>query len=163
MNSLNLNRLDGGDVIKQGDFGTRLEFELLDEHKEAITELDGQECLVALGFEDEIVWHTRKTVVSSKVAFNVDKILPIGKLDLEITVGDWVFPSDKKQKIKVVKSLKNYKEVEFQALPDQTDFKSDIAELKDWLEDKLDSGSTAAGKSEPDLPDLLTFYNIAKI
>lgn len=41
-NSTNLNQTKGGEVIKQGDFSSLFEFELLDYDNKKITNLDGQ-------------------------------------------------------------------------------------------------------------------------
>ena len=107
INSTNLKQTKGGEVIKQGDFGSTFEFELLDYAGKPIEGLDGQNAKVKLaGSKGKLVFET--TVESSKVSFKILKILPVGVYQLEIESGDYVFPSDQSAKIDVIQSVENY-------------------------------------------------------
>lgn len=107
INSTNLKQTKGGEVIKQGDFGSTFEFELLDYAGKPIENLDGQNAKVKLaGSKGKLVIET--TVEGSKVSFKILKILPVGVYQLEIESGDYVFPSDQSAKIDVIQSVENY-------------------------------------------------------
>lgn len=109
MNSLNLRQIDGGNVIKQADFGSNLSFELLDERRRKIPELDGQTATIRLIKGGSIAYQTTKTVADSSVSFKLDKVLEKGVYTLEILVGDYVFPSNHAVKIRVEKTSTDYK------------------------------------------------------
>lgn len=109
MNSLNLRQIDGGNVIKQADFGSNLSFELLDERRRKIPELDGQTATIRLIKGGSIAYQTTKTVADSSVSFKLDKVLEKGVYTLEILVGDYVFPSNNMLKITIEKTAGNYK------------------------------------------------------
>lgn len=107
INSTNLKQTKGGEVVKQGDFSSAFEFELLDYDNKHIESLDGQSAKVKLGgSKGKLVINT--TVEGSKVKFNISKILPVGVYQLEIEAGDYVFPSDQSAKIDVIQSVENY-------------------------------------------------------
>lgn len=107
INSTNLKQTKGGEVIKQGDFGSTFEFELLDYAGKPIEGLDGQNAKVKLaGSKGKLVFET--TVEGSKASFKILKILPVGVYQLEIESGDYVFPSDQSAKIDVIQSVENY-------------------------------------------------------
>ena len=109
MNSLNLRQTDGGNVIKQADFGSNLSFELLDERRNEILGLDGQIATIRLIKGGSIAYQTTKTVADSSVSFKLDKVLEKGVYTLEILVGDYVFPSNNMVKITIEKTAGNYK------------------------------------------------------
>lgn len=107
INSTNLKQTKGGEVIKQGDFGSTFEFELLDYAGKPIEALDGQNAKVKLaGSKGKLVFET--TIEGSKLSFKILKILPVGVYQLEIESGDYVFPSDQSAKIDVIQSVENY-------------------------------------------------------
>lgn len=107
INSTNLKQTKGGEVIKQGDFGSTFEFELLDYAGKPIEGLDGQNAKVKLaGSKGKLVIET--TVEGSKVSFKILKILPVGVYQLKIESGDYVFPSDQSARIDVIQSVENY-------------------------------------------------------
>lgn len=107
INSTNLKQTKGGEVIKQGDFGSTFEFKLLDYAGKPIEGLDGQNAKVKLaGSKGKLVFET--TVEGSKASFKILKILPVGVYQLEIESGDYVFPSDQSAKIDVIQSVENY-------------------------------------------------------
>lgn len=109
MNSLNLRQIDGGNVIKQADFGSNFSYELLDERRNKIPELDGQIATIKLIKGGSIAYQTTKTVADSSVSFKLDKVLEKGVYTLEILVGDYVFPSNHAVKIRVEKTSTDYK------------------------------------------------------
>lgn len=109
MNSLNLRQIDGGNVIKQADFGTNLSFELLDERRLKIPELDGQTATIRLIKGDNIAYQTESQVVDGSVSFKFDRVLEKGIYVLEIVADNYVFPSNNMVKITIEKTAGNYK------------------------------------------------------
>ena len=109
MNSLNLRQIDGGNVIKQADFGSNLSFELLDERRRKIPELDGQTATIRLIKGDNIAYQTESLIVDSAVSFKFDRVLEKGIYVLEIVAGNYVFPSNNMVKITIEKTAGNYK------------------------------------------------------
>ena len=154
-NTTNLAQFDGGYLIKQGDISSTFGFELLDENCQAITSLNGQEALVTLTLGNS-QWSRRVTVANYRIIFSITDILPIGKYRLEITVGGYVFPSDKDTHIKIVASDRELVTNEIHALKEL-----DIAEeVKKQL-----AGRTVGGDStvSQEFPDLLFYYNLGKV
>ena len=109
MNSLNLRQIDGGNVIKQADFGSNLSFELLDERRNKIPELDGQTATIRLIKGDNIAYQTESLIVDGAVSFKFDRVLEKGIYVLEIVAGNYVFPSNNMVKITIEKTAGNYK------------------------------------------------------
>ena len=109
MNSLNLRQVDGGNVIKQADFGSNLSFELLDERRNKIPELDGQTATIRLIKGENIAYQTESRVVDGSVSFKFDRVLEKGIYVLEIVAGNYVFPSNNMVKITIEKTAGNYK------------------------------------------------------
>lgn len=109
MNSLNLRQVDGGNVIKQADFGSNLSFELLDERRNKIPELDGQTATIRLIKGDNIAYQTESQVVDGAVSFKFDRVLEKGIYVLEIVADNYVFPSNNMVKITIEKTAGNYK------------------------------------------------------
>lgn len=109
MNSLNLRQIDGGNVIKQADFGSNLSFELLDERRRKIPELDGQTATIRLIKGDNIAYQTESQVVDGTVSFKFDRVLEKGIYVLEIVADNYVFPSNNMVKITIEKTAGNYK------------------------------------------------------
>lgn len=122
MNSLNLRQIDGGNVIKQADFGSNLSFELLDERRRKIPELDGQIATIRLIKGDNIAYQTESQVVDGTISFKFDRVLEKGIYVLEIVVNDYVFPSNNMVKITVEKTAGNYKS--------ENMIKTDLVELQ---------------------------------
>lgn len=154
-NTTNLAQFDGGCLIKQGDISSTFGFELLDENFQAITSLNGQEALVTLTLGNS-QWSRKVTVENQSVVFSITDILPIGKYRLEISVGGYVFPSDKQTHIKIVASDRELVTNEIHALKEL-----DIAEeVKKQL-----AGRTAGGDGtvSQEFPDLLFYYNLGKV
>lgn len=153
-NTTNLAQFDGGYLVKQGDISSTFGFELLDENCQAITSLNGQEALVTLTLGNS-QWSRTVTVDNQSVVFSITDILPIGKYRLEISVGGYIFPSDKETHIKIVASDKELVTEEVHALKEL-----DIAEeVKKQLAGRT-VGESPVGQ---ELPDLLFYYNLGKV
>ena len=153
-NTTNLAQFDGGCQIKQGDISSTFGFELLDENCQAITSLNGQEALVTLTLGNS-QWSKRVTVANYRIIFSITDILPIGTYRLEITVGGYVFPSDRGTFIKIVASDKELVTNEIHALKEL-----DIAEeVKKQLAERPASETGAC----QEIPDLLFYYNLGKV
>lgn len=136
LNSTNLKQFEGGGIVKQGDTASLFGYELLDENFLPIAEIEGQEATITLATRSGKTKLT-STVTDHKVKFTIGKILPVGIYQVEITCGNYVFPSDKSTVIKVTQSTDEY--------------------TSDTLEElrRQDQGE--------ELPDLTTLYNLAKI
>ena len=136
INSTNLKQFEGGDIVKQGDTASLFGYELLDENFLPIAEIEGQEATITLATRSGKTKLT-STVTDHKVKFTINKILPVGIYQVEITCGNYVFPSDKSTVIKVTQSTDEY--------------------TSDTLEElrRQDQGE--------ELPDLTVLYNLAKI
>jgi hypothetical protein len=153
-NTTNLAQFDGGCLIKQGDISSTFGYELLDENCQAITSLNGQEALVTLTLGNS-QWSRTVTVENQSVVFSITDILPIGKYRLEISVGGYIFPSDKETHIKIVASDKELVTEEVHALKEL-----DIAKE---VEKQLAEKTITDGGVCPEFPDLLFFYNLGKV
>lgn len=153
-NTTNLAQFDGGYLIKQGDISSTFGYELLDENCQAITSLNGQEALVTLTLGNS-QWSKTVTVANYRIIFSITDILPIGKYRLEISVGGYVFPSDKTTHIKIVASDRELVTNEIHALKEL-----DIAEeVKKQLAGRTASETGAI----QEFPDLLFYYNLGKV
>lgn len=111
INSTNLRQFEGGDVVKQGDTASLFGYELLDENYSPVAEIEGQEATVTLANRNGKISLT-STVTDHKVKFNINKVLPVGIYQVEITCGNYVFPSDKSTVIKVTQSTEEYQPTE---------------------------------------------------
>lgn len=135
-NSTNLNQTKGGEVIKQGDFSSLFEFELLDYEHKKITSLDGQTAKVRLGNSKGKI-EIESLVENSKVSFKIGKVLPVGIYHIEIEAGNYVFPSDRSAKVDVIQSVEEYTSEQVEGL------------VKESEKDSF--------------PELVDLYNLAKI
>lgn len=153
-NSTNLEQVDGGFLVKQGDVSSTFAFSLLDENHMSIPQLEGQEAFITLTKDQEQI-KKKAIVTNGTVAFNLDKILPVGLYRIEISVGGFTFPSDDSTQIRVTKSDKNLVTEEVHALKEL-----DISE-----EVKKQLAGRTTGNSEVGLefPDLLFYYNLGKV
>lgn len=111
INSTNLRQFEGGDVVKQGDTASLFGYELLDEDYNPVPEIEGQEATITLANRNGKISLT-STVTDHKVKFNINKVLPVGIYQVEITCGNYVFPSDKSTVIKVTQSTEEYQPTE---------------------------------------------------
>lgn len=159
LNSTNLEQVDGGFLVKQGDVASTFAFSLLDENHEPISQLEGQEASITLTrISTKAQEQLRKTAVvtNGAVAFNLGMILPAGLYRIEVSVGGYTFPSDDSTQIRITKSDKNLVTEEIHALKEL-----DIAEeVKKQLAEKTVSG---AGIVSQEIPDLLFYYNLGKV
>ena len=135
-NSTNLNQTKGGEVIKQGDFSSLFEFELLDCDNKKITNLDGQTAKVRLGNNGGKI-EIEALVENSKVSFKIGKVLPVGIYHIEIEAGNYVFPSDKSAKVDVIQSIEEYTSKQVEGLEKESE--------------------------KDNFPELVDLYNLAKI
>ncbi|VLK32453.1 phage protein [Streptococcus pneumoniae] len=155
LNTTNLEQFDGGFRIKQGDLSSSFGFKLLDENKDPIPSLDGQEAKITLTKDGE-QWKHTSSVTNGSVVFNLDGILPEGTYNLEICVAGYVFPSDDSTQIRITKSDKNLVTNEIHALKEL-----DIAkEIEKQLAGKTVSSD---GTVNQEFPDLVKFYNLGKV
>lgn len=136
INSTNLRQFEGGDVVKQGDTASLFGYELIDENYSPVPEIEGQEATITLANRNGKISLT-STVTDHKVKFNINKVLPVGIYQVEITCGNYVFPSDKSTVIKVTQSAEEY--------------------TSDSLEELRQR------EQGEELPDLTVLYNLAKI
>ena len=120
----------------------------------SIPQLEDQEASITLTKDQEQI-KKKAIVTNGTVAFNLDKILPVGLYRIEISVGGFTFPSDDSTQIRVTKSDKNLVTEEVHALKEL-----DIAEeVKKQLAGRT-TGSSEAGQ---EFPDLLFYYNLGKV
>lgn len=149
VNATNLARIDGGDLIKQGDLSSTFGFELLDENYRVMTSFEGQDAVITLT-KGQGKWKTTAPVTSHSVNFNLDSILPSGKYRVEISVGGYIFPSDRDTYIEIEDSDRELVTEEVHALKEL-----DIAE-----EVKKQLSETQVSL---EIPDLLMHYNLGKV
>jgi len=154
VNTTNLARIDGGDLIKQGDLSSTFGFELQDENFRGITSLEGQEALITLT-KDKYCWKTKALVKDQSVSFNLDSILPNGKYRVEISAGGYIFPSDRKTYIEIEASDK---ELVLEVV--HTLKELDIAEE---VKKQLAERPASEGGACQEIPDLLFYYNLGKV
>ena len=154
LNSTNLEQVDGGFLVKQGDVASTFAFSLLDENHMSIPQLESQEASITLTKDQEQI-KKKAIVTNGTVAFNLDTILPIGKYRLEISAGGYIFPSDKETHIKIVASDKELVTEEVHALKEL-----DIAEE---VKKQLAERPASEGGACPEFPDLLMHYNLGKV
>ena len=153
-NTTNLAQFDGGYLIKQGDISSTFGFELLDENCQAITSLNGQEALVTLTLGNS-QWSRRVTVENQSVVFSITDILPIGTYRLEITVGGYVFPSDRGTYIKIAASDRRLMTNEIHALKE--------LDIVEEVKKQLAERPASEGGACQEIPDLLFYYNLGKV
>lgn len=154
VNATNLARIDGGDLVKQGDLSSTFGFELLDENYRVMTSFEGQDAVITLT-KGQGKWKTTAPVTSHSVNFNLDSILPSGKYRVEISVGGYIFPSDRDTYIEIEDSDKELVTEEIHALKEM-----DIAEE---VKKQLAERPASEGGACQELPDLLFYYNLGKV
>ena len=106
-NSTNLKQTKGGEVIKQGDFSSIFEYELLDYDGNKVSSLEGKNANIKIANAKG-----KKTIVAvvenSKIQFKLEKILPSGIYQVEVECDGYIFLSDKSAKIDIIQSIENY-------------------------------------------------------
>ena len=154
VNATNLARIDGGDLIKQGDLSSTFGFELLDENYRVMTSFEGQDAVITLT-KGQGKWKTTAPVTSHSVNFNLDSILPSGKYRVEISVGGYIFPSDRDTYIEIEESDKELVTEDVYTLKEL-----DIAKE---VKKQLAGLSASEGGACQEIPDLLFYYNLGKV
>ena len=154
VNTTNLARIDGGDLIKQGDLSSTFGFELLDENYRVMTSFEGKEAVITLT-KGQRRWKTTAPVTSHSVNFNLDSILPSGKYRVEISVGGYIFPSDRDTYIEIEDSDKELVTEDIYTLKEL-----DIAKE---VEKQLSKKTVTDGGVCQEIPDLLFYYNLGKV
>lgn len=108
MNNTNLRRVDGGDVIKQGDSSSVLAFELLDENNKPIN-LEEKAAISLQTYSEEAYFYKVVDVEDgNKISFTIDEILPAVTYKIEVTTAGYVFPSDNEVSLRVTKGHEEY-------------------------------------------------------
>ena len=154
LNSTNLEQVDGGFLVKQGDVASTFAFSLLDENRMSIPQLEGQEASITLTKDQEQI-NKKAIVTNGTVAFNLDKILPVGLYRIEISVGGFTFPSDDSAQIRVTKSDKNLVTEEVHALKE--------LDVSEEVKKQLAGRSVDGTEVGLEFPDLLFYYNLGKV
>lgn len=107
-NSTNLNQTDGGTLIKQGDVSSRFAYQLCDENGDFI-QLTGKQAKVSIGNHGKIYFSTTVDVAEDNtVSFTIEKPLPLGTHQIEVSCDGYIFPSDKSATITVKSSHEEY-------------------------------------------------------
>ena len=108
-NTNNLIQVEGGEKIKQADKGSWLSFVLTDTNRNLVEGINGNTAKVVLYDKDRNKGWTYSTSVSdNKVRFKLPGNLEIGVYDLDITVNNMVFPSDRNTKIEIVEGATSF-------------------------------------------------------
>ena len=155
LNTTNLEQFDGGFRVKQGDLSSSFGFKLLDENRDPIPSLEGQEAKITLTKDGE-QWKHTSTVTNGAVVFNLDGILPEGTYKLEICVAGYVFPSDDSTQIRITKSDKNLVTNEIHAIKELY--------IANEIEKQLAGRSVGSDSTvSQEFPDLLFYYNLGKV
>ena len=154
VNTTNLARIDGGDLIKQGDLSSTFGFELLDENYRVMTLFEGQDAVITLT-KGQRRWKTTAPVTSHSVNFNLDSILPSGKYRVEISVGGYIFPSDRDTYIEIEDSDKE--------LVTEDIYKLKELDIAEEVKKQLAGLSASEGGACQEIPDLLFYYNLGKV
>ena len=152
LNSTNLQQFEGGAVVKQGDSASLFGYELLDENMRPIRELNGKNATIRI-FNQKGKATFESTVDKSRVAFKIEKALPIGSYLVEVVCDGYIFPSDRSARLEVTKSAEEFTTEEILSL-----VKNDVkAEIDKYIAEHPN------GPQAEELPDLTTLYNLAKI
>ena len=108
-NTNNLIQVEGGEKIKQADKGSWLSFLLTDTKRNPIEGINGNTAKVVLyDKERNKGWSYSTSVSDNKVRFKLPGNLEIGIYDLDITVNNMVFPSDRNTKIEIVEGATSF-------------------------------------------------------
>ena len=154
VNTTNLARIDGGDLIKQGDLSSTFGFELLDENYRVMNSFEGQDAVITLT-KGQRRWKTIAPVTSHSVNFNLDSILPSGKYRVEISVGGYIFPSDRDTYIEIEDSDRE--------LVTEDIYKLKELDIVEEVKKQLAKRHVSEGGVCQEIPDLLTYYNLGKV
>ena len=120
----------------------------------SIPQLEGQEASITLTKDKEQI-KKKAIVTKGTVAFNLDKILPVGLYRIEISAGGFTFPSDNSTQIRVTKSDKNLVTEEVHALKE--------LDISEEVKKQLAGRTTGNSEVGMEFPDLLFYYNLGKV
>ena len=108
-NTNNLIQVEGGEKIKQADKGSWLSFALTDSNRNLVEGINGKAAKVVLYDKARNKgWSYSTSVSDNKVRFKLPGNLEIGVYDLDITVNNMVFPSDRNTKIEIVEGATSF-------------------------------------------------------
>lgn len=115
-NVLMLKESIDGNRIKQGD-QSKIRYALLDSNQDDLN-LDGKKAIIYIYNEKAIVFKKETVVADSDIELVIDKIIPPGYYTLEVVVDDkYIFPSDHRTKIEIMRSVLGTEITEFQHEP----------------------------------------------
>lgn len=132
-----------GSIIKQGDVSSEFKIKLLTEDDKV---LNGTGRLQLIHTSKGMV-ELEVDIVNNILKFKLENALPVGEYIVEVEHDGYVFPSTNKEILKINENLGEF----------LTDEEMKLLGVKDIIE------KYAEKKEEQEIPDLLMFYNIAKI
>lgn len=152
MDTTNLRQVQGGTVIKQADKSSILSF-ILQDSKGREVKLDGQSAQVALYTNHGKFWETSTTVKGAEVSFSLPGNLAVDDYLLDISVGGYVFPSDRDLIIRVTQGFKNLPDKETAERSKRT-LEEITADVQKQADEKLKQTITIITKKK----DIFTSY-----
>ncbi|EEI83489.1 hypothetical protein [Anaerococcus tetradius] len=152
MDTTNLRQIEGGTVIKQADRSSILSF-ILQDAKGREVKLDGQAAQVALYTNIGKYWETTSTVKGAEVSFSLPGNLAVDDYLLDISVGGYVFPSDRDLIIKVTQGFRNLPDKETAERSERT-LEEITADVQKQADEKLKQTITIITKKK----DTFTSY-----
>lgn len=152
MDTTNLRQIEGGTVIKQADRSSILSF-ILQDAKGREKKLDGQSAQVALYTSQGKFWETTTKVKGAEVSFSLPGNLAVDDYLLDISVGGYVFPSDRDLIIRVTQGFKNLPDKETAERSKRT-LEEITADVQKQADEKLNQTITIITKKK----DTFTSY-----
>lgn len=152
MDTTNLRQIEGGTVIKQADRSSVLSF-ILQDAKGREKKLDGQAAQVALYTNQGKFWETTTKVKGAEVSFSMPGNLAVDDYLLDISVGGYVFPSDRDLIIRVTQGFKNLPDKETAERSKRT-LEEITADVQKQADEKLNQTITIITKKK----DTFTSY-----
>lgn len=152
MDTTNLRQVEGGTVIKQADRSSVLSF-ILQDAKGREVKLDGQAAQVALYTNQGKYWETTTKVKGAEVSFSLPGNLAVDDYLLDISVGGYVFPSDRDLIIRVTQGFKNLPDKETAERSKRT-LEEITADVQKQADEKLKQNITIISKKK----DTFTSY-----
>ena len=152
MDTTNLRQVEGGTVIKQADRSSVLSF-ILQDAKGREVKLDGQAAQVALYTNQGKFWETTTKVKGAEVSFSLPGNLAVDDYLLDISVGGYVFPSDRDLIVRVTQGFKNLPDKETAERSERT-LEEITADVQKQADEKLNQTITIITKKK----DTFTSY-----
>lgn len=152
MDTTNLRQIEGGTVIKQADRSSVLSF-ILQDAKGREKNLDGQSAQVALYTNQGKFWETSTKVKGAEVSFSLPGNLAVDDYLLDISVGGYVFPSDRDLIIRVTQGFKDLPDKETAERSKRT-LEEITADVQKQADEKLNQTITIITKKK----DTFTSY-----